>query len=120
MELFFLKRLRAFLNDDWTIKWTGEYDRYPAIEYKCRGCKAHLLWIAEGPKGFKSVSPVAKCCANAVPYPVDDPAYEAHLRELPRWDNKREPVERFVDNWDKLPGEYPYEKSNPGTGVGKA
>jgi hypothetical protein len=106
MELFFLKKLWAFANDGWAIRFTGKYDRYPALEYKCPFCGKEEAWISGGIAGFNGVAPVARCCANAVPYPVGKPEYLAHLTARPKWDNRREDKSPLVDTWDKVPSEY--------------
>jgi hypothetical protein len=108
MELFFFKRLRAFFDDGWVIRFTGKYDLYPAVEYKCPFCQRQLSWVASNVNGFNGKPPVINCCPNAVPYPVGNPEYLAHLMARPKWDNKRESRSPFVDNWDELPSGYRY------------
>ena len=99
ISLFFLKPLSRFLGIGWSVKFTSGKDSYPCAEYVCPFCKKQDAWIT-GRLGFNGVAPVAKCCANAVPFPIADEKFAAHLNAKVRWWNGEQPRERFIDTWD--------------------
>lgn len=112
MELFFVRWWRGIRGSTaWSIGWTGMVDRYPAITYRCPACKnigGSQDWVA-GTKGFQGVVPVPHCCANAIPYPVENDEYLAHLSAKPRFSpDAGTPVTFERKSWD---GEFEYNGS---------
>jgi hypothetical protein len=83
MELQFLRFFRKLVGRGWQIGWAASSDAtYPKIEYYCPFCKNRAntqAWMATHPHGFMGRAPVARCCPEALPYPVDDNEYLEHL-----------------------------------------
>jgi hypothetical protein len=89
MELFFFRFFRkAAARWSWQIGYTSARDSRPKIEYYCPFCKnvnGSQAWVSNSKDGFAGRAPVARCCAQAIPYPVDNDEYLAHLTAKPRF-----------------------------------
>lgn len=114
IQLNFLQKIQRWLNTGWHCGFTSRKDSYPLLEYKCPFCGREDAWIS-GINGFNGVVPKVTCCANAVPYPLDEASFAKHLTANPKFHDGEEPRSPFVDTWDSgFDGKFGYEKSNPG------
>lgn len=137
MKLFIFSLFRKLTGRGWQIGWTaGEDGSLPKIEYHCPFCRntpgatpetfveadkkdpkyrppevRTQAWVAAGPNGFNGIAPVARCCAAALPYPVDDNDYLEHLSAKPK-----HPVDAgrpVMVQRSESDGEYEYEQYVP-------
>ncbi|MGA9183173.1 MAG: hypothetical protein WA211_10065 [Candidatus Acidiferrales bacterium] len=116
MELLFMRFFRRLVGGaTWSIGWTAQTDSYPTISYTCpycRNAKGSQQWQAGG-AGFKGVAPIPTCCAQAIPYPVDDDTYLAHLSARARFsDDAGHPITFERTAWE---GDYGYGQHDPGS-----
>ena len=132
MELFFFRFFRkTAARLSWQIGYTSARDSRPKIEYYCPFCRnvnGSQAWVSGSKDGFAGRAPVARCCAQALPYPIDNETYLEHLTAKPRFAGSeqvgvpafgdgRHIIRQSLLDLDAVgsTGEYKYDGDNKGT-----